>query len=452
MNFEHIKNIHFVGIGGIGMSGIAEILRSQGVAVSGCDLKRSAATDLLGERGIAVSLGHDPAHLDGVDLVVVTSAVRGENEELEAARARGIRVMKRKELLGEIVNQKRGVGVAGTHGKTTTSAMIATILEEAGLDPTVLVGGMLSNFGGNAKSGHGDVIVVEADEYDRTFHELHPEIAVVTNVEPDHLEYYGSFEAIEDAFSIFAAGVREGGVVIGCADDPAVVRLLRGVRRRVVTYGLGENTDLTAININYEHRGSTFEVPGVGFFKLFVPGAHNVRNALAAIAVARELGVTPHATASALAKFLGVDRRFQILGDYAGALIVDDYAHHPTEIRATLTAARNGYPERRIVAIFQPHLYSRTRDFAREFGESLAVADVALLAPIYAAREKPIEGITARMIADAVAGIEFLDRSNDEIVNELRRRLQPNDIFITMGAGDVHEVAEALVRGMGEVA
>ena len=452
MNFEHIKNIHFVGIGGIGMSGIAEILRSQGVAVSGCDLKRSAATDLLGERGISIALGHAPAHLDGVDLVVVTSAVRAENEEIDAARARGIRVMKRKELLGEIVNQKRGVGVAGTHGKTTTSAMIATILEEAGLDPTVLVGGMLGNFGGNAKSGRGDVIVVEADEYDRTFHELHPEIAVITNVEADHLEYYGSFEAIEDAFSIFAAGVREGGVVIGCADDPAVVRLLRGVRRRVVTYGLEKNTDLTAININYEHRGSTFEVPGIGFFKLFVPGEHNVRNALAAIAVARELGVTPHATASALAKFLGVDRRFQILGDYAGALIVDDYAHHPTEIRATLTAARNGYPERRIVALFQPHLYSRTRDFAREFGESLSEADLALVAPIYAAREKPIEGITARMIADAGAGIEFLDRSNVEIVNELRRRLQPNDIFITMGAGDVHEVAEALVRGMGEVA
>ena len=451
MNFEHIKNIHFVGIGGIGMSGIAEILRSQGVAVSGCDLKRSAATYLLGERGVAVALGHDPAHLAGVDLVVVTSAVRGENEELDAARARGIRVMKRKELLGEIVNQKRGVGVAGTHGKTTTSAMIATILEEAGLDPTVLVGGMLANFGGNAKSGRGDVIVVEADEYDRTFHELHPEIAVVTNVEPDHLEYYGSFEAIEDAFSIFAAGVREGGVVIGCADDPAVVRLLRGVRRRVVRYGLGPNADLTAININYEHRGSTFEVPGVGFFKLFVPGEHNVRNALAAIAVARELGVTPHATANALAKFLGVDRRFQILGHYAGALIVDDYAHHPTEIRATLTAARRGYPERRIVALFQPHLYSRTRDFAREFGESLSEADLAMVAPIYAAREKPIEGITARMIADAGEGIEFLDRGNAEIVNELRRRLQPNDIFITMGAGDVHEVAEALVRGMGEV-
>ncbi len=451
MNFEHIKNIHFVGIGGIGMSGIAEILRSQGLAVSGCDLKRSAATDLLAERGVPVSIGHDPAHLAGTDLVVVTSAVRGDNGEIDAARAAGIRVMKRKELLGEIVNEKRGVGVAGTHGKTTTSAMIACILEEAGLDPTVLVGGMLPNFGGNARSGRGDFVVVEADEYDRTFHELHPEVAVITNVEADHLEYYGSFEAIEDAFNIFAAGVREGGVIIGCADDPAVARLLKSVRRRVVRYGLGD-ADLTAINIQYEHHGATFDVPGVGAFALHVPGEHNVRNALGAIAVARELGIAAQVTADALAKFHGVDRRFQLLGDYAGALIVDDYAHHPTEIRATLTAARNGYPERRIVALFQPHLYSRTRDFAREFGESLAVADVALVAPIYAAREKPIEGISARMIAEAAGNVEFLDRSNDEIVNELRRRLQPNDIFITMGAGDVHEVAEALVRGMGEVA
>ena len=471
MNLEHIKNIHFVGIGGIGMSGIAEILRSQGLRVSGCDLKRSAATDLLAERGIDVVLGHDPEHLAGADLVVVTSAIRGDNGELDAARARGIRVMKRKELLGEIVNRKRAVGVAGTHGKTTTSALIATVLEEAGLDPTVLIGGMSGNFGGNAKSGGGDVVVVEADEYDRTFHELHPEVAVVTNIEADHLEYYGSFEAIEDAFNVFAAGVREEGVVIGCVDDPAVARLLNSVRRRVVTYGIEgarraplpidgatvgahgvRPPDVTAININYHHRGSSFEVPGVGFFKLFVPGEHNVRNALAAIAVARELGVTPHVIAAALAKFLGVDRRFQILGDYAGALIVDDYAHHPTEVRATISAARRGYPERRVVALFQPHLYSRTRDFAREFGESLAQADVAIVAPIYAAREKPLEGVTARMIADAVEGVEFLDRSNDEIVNELRRRLQPNDIFITMGAGDVHEVAEALVRGMGEVA
>ncbi len=446
MNFEYIKSIHFVGIGGIGMSGIAEILADRGFAVSGCDLKSSATTGLLSGRGIPVSIGHHPSHLPGVDLVVVTAAVRGRNAEIDAARAQGIPVMKRKEVLGAIANEKRAVGVSGTHGKTTTSAMIAVVLEEAGLDPTVIVGGMLRNFASNAKSGKGDFIVVEADEYDRSFHELHPEVAVVTNIEPDHLEYFGSFEAIEEAFQRFVEGIRPGGAVIGCVDEPVVAALLEETQQRVVRYGLLESADLRAINITFDERGSNFEVPGVGRFRLFVPGEHNVRNALAAIAVARELGIDRAIIAAALAKFLGVDRRFQILGHYAGAIIVDDYAHHPTEIRATLTAARRGYPNRRIVALFQPHLYSRTRDFAREFGESLRMADVALVAPIYAAREQPMEGITSRLIADATEGVEFLERSNAQIVVELRRRLQPNDLFITMGAGDVHEISEALVR------
>ncbi|HEY8130971.1 MAG TPA: UDP-N-acetylmuramate--L-alanine ligase [Thermoanaerobaculia bacterium] len=446
MNFEHIKNIHFVGIGGIGMSGIAEILADRGVTVSGCDLKPSAMTDLLAQRGIPVSIGHDPAHLAGVDLLVVTSAVRGENAEVDAARARGMRVMKRKEALGVLVNDKRAVGVSGTHGKTTTSAMIAVVLQEAGLDPTIIIGGMLRNIGSNARSGRGDVAVVEADEYDRSFHELHPEIAVVTNIEADHLEYYGSFEAIADAFRVFVEGIKPGGPVVGCVDDPAVASLLDRVDRRVVRYGLSESADLHATNISFDERGSHFEVPGVGWFRLFVPGEHNVRNALAAIAVARELGIATAVTTAALAKFLGVDRRFQILGHYAGAIIVDDYAHHPTEIRATLTAARRGYPHRRIVALFQPHLYTRTRDFARQFAESLQIADVALVAPIYAAREKQMEGITSQLIADAGKGVEFLQRTNAQIVEELRRRLRPNDLFITLGAGDVHEISEALVE------
>ena len=447
MNFENIKSIHFVGIGGIGMSGIAELLAERGIRVSGCDLRPSAITDLLAARGIPVFSGHDPAHLEGVDTVVVTAAVRGENAEIDAARRRGLTVLRRKEILGAIAAGKRTVGVSGTHGKTTTTAMIAHVLEEAGLDPSILVGGMLRNIGSNAKNGRGDILVVEADEYDRTFHHLHPEVAVVTNIEADHLEYFGSFDAVVEAFRTFIDGLRPGGVVVGCADDPAVATLLDSVDVRVLRYGLGPRAELTARNIEFRERGSSFEVEGLGFFKLFVPGEHNVRNALAAIAVARELGIGAHTIATALSKFLGVDRRFQILGDYAGALVVDDYAHHPTEIRATLDAARSGYPQRRIVALFQPHLYSRTRDFAREFGESLRRADVAIVAPIYAAREKPIEGISARMIAEATSGIEFLDRSNAEIVNELRRRLEPNDVFITMGAGDVHEIAEALVRG-----
>jgi UDP-N-acetylmuramate--alanine ligase len=462
MNLENIKNIHFVGIGGIGMSGIAEILADRGVVVSGCDLKPSVSTDLLASRGIHVTIGHDPSHLQGADMVVVTSAVKGRNIELEAALQRGIPVIKRKEILGEIVNRKRAIGVSGTHGKTTTSAMIAVVLEEAGLDPTIIIGGMLRNIASNAKNGSGDFAVVEADEYDRSFHELHPEIAVITNVEADHLEYYGSFEAIVEAFRIFAAGVREGGAVIGCADDPVVAKLLGGAPPpsaavpaagggaplRMIRYGLSDEAELRATDITYDERGSSFQVPGVGWFRLFVPGEHNVRNALAAIAVARELEIEVEITAAALARFLGVDRRFQILGDYAGAIIVDDYAHHPTEIRATLAAARHGYPNRRIVALFQPHLYSRTRDFAREFGQSLLVADVALVAPIYAAREQPIEGITSKLIADAAAGVEFLDRTNEAIVTELRQRLQPNDLFITMGAGDVHQISEAMVGGV----
>jgi UDP-N-acetylmuramate--alanine ligase len=450
MIFDHIRTIHFVGIGGIGMSGVAEILAGAGLTVSGCDLKRSAATDLLSSRGIQVTLGHDPSHVHGHDMIVITSAVQGSHPEIDAARMQGIRIVKRAEALGAIVNEKRSIGVAGTHGKTTTSAMIAVVLEEAGLDPTVLVGGMVRNLGTNAKRGASEYLVVEADEYDRTFHQLHPQIAVVTNIEPDHLEYYKSFEQIIEAFRIYVGGIRQGGVVIGCVDDEDVARLLRHAEQRGVSYGLSEGADLRAIDLEFSERGSSFEVPEVGFFKLFVPGEHNVRNALAAIAVGVELGIAPATISAALAKFLGVDRRFQILGDYQGAVIVDDYAHHPTEIRATLQAAKAGYPDRRLVALFQPHLYSRTRDFAADFGEALAIADVPIVTPIYAAREAPEEGVSARLISDAAPQVEFLDRSNSEIVNEMRRRLRPNDIFIAMGAGDVHEIAEQLVRGEGE--
>ena len=450
MNLDETKSIHFVGIGGIGMSGLAEILAVSGVSVSGCDLKSSSATDLLTRRGIEVVFGHDPSHVHGQDMIVVTSAVRGENPEIDAARLAGIRIVKRSELLGAIVNDKRSVGVAGTHGKTTTSAMVSVVLEEAGLDPTVLVGGMVRNLQTNAKRGGGDYLVVEADEYDRTFHQLHPEVAVVTNMEADHLEYYGSFEAIQEAFRIYLDGVKPGGVVIGCADDEFVRNVLAQVRVPVVRYGLSADaTDLRAVNVQFSESGTSFEVPGVGFFKLFQPGEHNVRNALAAIGVGLHFGLNAEVIAAGLAKFLGVDRRFQILGDYLGAIVVDDYAHHPTEIRATLEAARKRYPERRIVALFQPHLFSRTRDFAREFGEAMRVADVAIVTPIYAAREKPIEGVSARLISDAVRGVEFLDRSNSQVVNDIRRRLRPDDVFITMGAGDVHEIAEQLVRGEG---
>src|SRR5688572_26361616 len=260
MIFDQFRTIHFVGIGGIGMSGLAEILNGAGLTVTGCDLKRSAATDLLASRGIAVTIGHDASHVEGNDLVVITSAVKGEHAEVDAARMQGIRIMKRSEILGAIVNEKRSIGVAGTHGKTTTSAMISMVLEEAGLDPTILVGGMLRNLGTNAKSGASDLLVVEADEYDRTFHHMHPEIAVVTNIEPDHLEYYKTFENILEAFRIFVGGVKRKGLVIGCADDEDVARLLRHAEQRRVGYGLSEDADLRAVNLEFNERGSSFEV------------------------------------------------------------------------------------------------------------------------------------------------------------------------------------------------
>ena len=445
MNFDQIRAIHFVGIGGIGMSGIAEILADAGLLVSGCDARPSTATEMLAERGIPVSIGHDPAHMKGVDLVVVTAAIRGRNEELAEAVRLGIPVRRRAEILGEIARSKRVVGVAGTHGKTTTSAMIATVLIEAGFDPTIVVGCIIRNFGTNARRGAGDLLVAEADEYDRSFHHLHPEIAVVTNVEADHLEYYGTFDEIAEAFHIFLEGIAPGGVVIGCADEAPVRALLDRVPGRVIRYGLGESADVRAGGLAFAGSGSTFSVEGVGAFRLAVPGEHNVRNALAAIAVGLQLGILREAIAAALAKFQGVDRRFQILGDYAGAIVIDDYAHHPTEIRATIDAARRGYPGRRIVALFQPHLYSRTRDLARDFAEALSGADIALVAPVYAAREEPIAGVSARMISEATGSIEFLDRTNGEICAEIRRRLGSDDLFITMGAGDVNEVAQMLV-------
>ncbi|MFZ2493175.1 MAG: UDP-N-acetylmuramate--L-alanine ligase [Thermoanaerobaculia bacterium] len=457
MNFSDIKNIHFVGIGGIGMSGIAEVLANAGVAVSGCDLKRSAATDMLENHGIDVKFGHDASHITpDVELVVTTAAVRGQNPEVDAAIARGIRVMRRSEALGAIVNEKRAVGVAGTHGKTTTSSMVSMLLEDAGLDPTVLVGGIVRNLGTNAKTGRGEFLVVEADEYDRTFHQLHPEVAVVTNIEADHLEYYGTFEAILEAFEIYLRGVKPGGAVIGCIDDPHVASLLEHCRkqfasdlshrRRVIGYGFSEKADVRAVGVTYNERGASFEVPAVGYFKLFVPGEHNVLNALAAIAVGSQLGIETGTLRSALARFLGVERRFQILGEARGITIVDDYAHHPTEIRATLNGARRGYPSRRIVALFQPHLFSRTSEFAREFGEALAIADVALVSPVFAAREQPIAGVTSQLIADAVPSVEYVEGSNVEIAKALSSRLQAGDLFIAMGAGDVHEIAEWLVE------
>jgi UDP-N-acetylmuramate--alanine ligase len=453
MNFGHIKKIHFVGIGGIGMSGIAGILASDGFAVSGCDLRASPTTDLLERRGIRVFLGHDAAHVPGVDLVVNSSAVKGSHPEVLESRRLGIPVVRRAEMLGEIMRWMRGVAIAGTHGKTTTSAMVSMVLADAGLDPTVIVGGMLRNLDTNAMLGTSDLLVVEADEYDRSFLTLHPHIAVITNIESDHLDIYRDLDDIRETFARFADGLPFYGTLIGCADDENVAALLSARPGGAVRYGLGPGADLQAVNMAFSEEGSSYDLLRRGerlaAIRLAVPGDHNVRNSLAAVAVGLELGVPAAEIARALGRFRGVERRFQLLGQAGGALVVDDYAHHPTEIRATLDAARRGYPGRRIVALFQPHLYTRTRDFHADFATALETADLAFVAAIYAAREQPIEGLTSSIITDAATSgrLRLIEGAHEDIAVEMRSLLGPGDLFITMGAGDINRVAQLLVEG-----
>lgn len=453
MNFGRIKDIHFVGIGGIGMSGLAEILTHYDLRISGCDAAGSPTTERLRREGIAVTIGHDPAHAESADLLVISSAIRKGNPEVTRARELRVPVIRRAEMLGEVTRLKKGIAVAGTHGKTTTSAMCATVLAEAGLDPTLIVGGILRNYAASARLGLSELLVVEADEYDRSFLTLHPTLAVITNIEADHLDIYVDLDDIRNTFAEFAKRVPFFGAVIACSDDANVVALLDSIEKREIRYGLGEGATLRAIDVRFDGRGARFTVTldgqPLGEVNLRVPGEHNVRNALAALAVALELEV-PFATAAAgLEAFEGVERRFQVLGEFRGAIVVDDYAHHPTEVRATLEAARRGYPDRRILALFQPHLFSRTRDFHADFAEALGLADLAWVAPIYPAREEPIEGVTSALITDSAGGrglsnVRTVQGTLDAITETIRELIDGNDLFVTMGAGDVHKVGEKL--------
>ena len=456
MNFGHIKNIHFVGVGGIGMSGIAEILTNYDLEISGCDAARSATTERLSRAGIEVVIGHDPSHVNRADLLVISSAIRRDNPEVERARAVRVPVIRRAEMLGELTRLKRGIAVAGTHGKTTTSAMIAMILAEAGLDPTLIVGGVLRNLEKSARLGSGEYLVVEADEYDRSFLTLYPHLAVVTNIEADHLDIYRDLDDIRATFAEFVRRVPFYGAVIACSDDSNVIDLLSHVEKREIRYGLSPEATLRAVDLRFDGRGARYRLERDGEFlgeiRLRVPGEHNVRNSLAAIAVALELNLPIETATVALQKFEGVERRFQILGACHGATVVDDYAHHPTEVRATLEAARHGYPGRRIVALFQPHLYSRTRDFASDFAEALSVADLAWVAPIYPAREEPIEGVSSALITGSASKrgmkqVHAIEGNLETIATSIEKELSNNDIFITLGAGDVYKVGHMLTGG-----
>ncbi len=448
-------HLHFMGAGGVGMSGLAEVYRTEGFRVSGCDLERSGRTARLEDLGIPVAIGHDPGHLDGVDVLVVTSAVDRAHPEVAAALGRGLPVARRAEILAELMRGRRGVAVAGTHGKTTTTALVGHLLEQTELAPTVVVGGHARFLDSHGRLGLGDLLVCEADEFDRSFLELAPTIAVVTNLEPEHLDCYDGEDDLRASFAAFANRASVFGAVILCGDDPGARTLADQVRRRVVSYGLDDDMDLRAVAIEAGPDGSKFcvQTPDGTLGDVFIPlpGLHNVRNALAAIAVGLELGVGFDRLAAACADFAGVARRFEFLGERDGVTVIDDYAHHPTEVRAVLGAARQAMPDRRLVAVFQPHLFSRTRDFAGGFGEALTGADVALVLPIYPAREKPIPGVDSRIVVEealrcghpSVVGAAGFD----EALELLAGVLEPGDVMLTLGAGDVYRLAEDWLGG-----
>ncbi|HVH13508.1 MAG TPA: UDP-N-acetylmuramate--L-alanine ligase [Longimicrobium sp.] len=454
--------VHFMGIGGAGMSPLAEMALLAGVRVTGCDASPGPATQYLEERGATVWQGHDPAHVAGCAALVMTAAVPADHPEVTAARHAGIPVLKRAEALGVLVNHGTVVGIAGTHGKTTTTTLTTAVLAAAGMDPTGFVGARVPAWGGNLRHGGDRLFVVEADEYDRSFHQLRPTVAVVTTLEADHLDIYGSLDAIEEAFRIFVDAVPADGLVAGCADDHGAARLLnrlQGGPERIVTYGLCAGAMLRAEDVRPAGSGTTFTVRErgtvLGTARLSAPGLHNVRNALAAVAVARHLGAEWGSIQQGLASYGGVHRRFEHIGEAEGVLVVDDYAHHPTEIQATLAAARAGYADRRIVAVFQPHLYTRTRDFAREFGEALAAADVVFLTGIYAARERPIEGVSGEMILAHIraagADVRYVPERAD-VVDAVAAELRPGDLCLTMGAGNLDIAAQELVAHLRRAA
>jgi len=444
-----------VGIGGIGMSGIAELLANQGYAVSGSDAKASDVTRRLETLGVRVLVGHAADHVGDADVVVVSSAVRPTNPEVAAARARGIPVIPRAEMLAELMRLKQGIAVAGAHGKTTTTSMVALLLDRAGLDPTAVIGGRLSAFGSNARLGQGSYLVAEADESDGSFLFLSPVISIVTNVDREHLDHYGSFEGVLEAFVAFANKVPFWGVVIACADDATLMGLRPRITRRVVTYGIDAAADIRAVAVALEAFGSSCRVLAagreLGTLRLSVPGRHNLLNALSAVAVGLELGLRFEAIASALAEFRGAERRFQLLGEVDGVLVVDDYGHHPTEIAAVIAAARAGL-ERRLIVVFQPHRYTRTERLLPEFGETLAKADVVVLCDIYPAGEDPIPGVTVDAVAAAIqaagGAAPVIVRALDDAPAAVAAVAGPGDLAITLGAGSIGTVGPKVLAAL----
>jgi UDP-N-acetylmuramate--alanine ligase len=459
---RRIHCVHFVGIGGSGMSGIAEVMLSLGYAVQGSDLKANKQTKRLVDQGATVFIGHASDNIRDADAVVVSSAVDESNPEVAAAREQLMPVVSRAEMLAELMRFRYSVAVAGTHGKTTTTSLVASILAEGGLDPTFVIGGRLKSADANARLGQGDYLVAEADESDASFVHLKPMLAVVTNIDADHMSTYdGDIEKLKSSFIEFLHNLPFYGLAVVCSDDPGVNDVLADIGRSVTTYGTNENADVRAVNIVFSEGQTEFDVVLAGdtgmsssvmHVTLGLPGMHNVRNALAAIAVADELQIASDAVVKALEEFEGIDRRFQRLGEVktiAGTvMLVDDYGHHPTEIAATLSAAKSGWPDKRVVLVFQPHRYSRTRDLLDDFANVLSEADVLILLDVYAAGEEPIAGADGRAMARAIrtrGSVEpvFVE-SLDDVQPVLLDLLEDGDLVLTMGAGDIGAYAAGL--------
>jgi len=451
--FKRIRHIHFVGIGGIGMSGIAEVLHNLGYAVSGSDGRESENTRHLVSLGIPVAIGHDAAHLGEADVVVRSSAVAPDNVELAEARRRLVPVIQRAEMLAELMRMKYGVAVAGTHGKTTTTSMVATVLARGGLDPTIVIGGRLNALGTNAKLGRGDFLVAEADESDGSFLKLSPTIAVVTTVDAEHLDYYRDLAHIQDTFVEFINKVPFYGLAVLCLDQPNIQSLLPRVEKRYVTYGLRSQADFQARDLVFQGMTSAFTVAWkgqlLGQVQLRVPGVHNVYNALAATAVGLDLDLEFAAIAAALGEFTGVARRFQVLGEAGGITVVDDYAHHPAEIQATLNAAKTGFGQN-LIAVFQPHRYTRTQALLPEFFTAFYQADQLFVTEIYPAGERPIPGVRGEQIAQGARehshkNVHFVP-AKEELPERVLAVARPGDMVLVMGAGDIWRIGEEILR------
>ncbi len=455
-----VKKVHFVGIGGIGMSGIAELLINLGFEVTGSDIKTTDITKNLQKHGAVIHEGHKPGNVNDSDVLVYSSAVQADNPELKRAKKKLIPIIRRAEMLGELLKLKQtSVAISGTHGKTTTTSMMGSVLTEAGMDPTLVVGGVVKSLDVNALLGQGDVIVVEADEFDKSFLQLTPTYAIITNIDSDHMDCYDSEQDLLNAFAQYANATPFYGAVVACVDEPMVKRILPDISRPVITYGFSGDAEFQADSRVYREVRSTFVAKHreeeLGEVELIVPGAHNIKNALAVIALGMEMEIDFDTISNGLKQFSGVKRRFEIKGVFDDVMIVDDYAHHPTEVSATLRAIKNGW-DRRLVTVFQPHLYSRTQNFYEDFARSFLISDVLIVTDVYPAREEPLAGVTGELITNMAKSMGhenvYWVEDKKRLIAAMKALVEPGDLVITMGAGDIWRICDEYAAMLGKEA